>query len=330
MFSNPKGSNTPPLAIILGCSGTVLTDAEKTFFEKANPLGFILFGWNIESAAQVKALVQSLKEVVQREAVPILIDVEGGRVNRLEKLGYAWPEAASFERLSDADDTQQKTCFEVHQDIAKTLKALSISVDCSPVLDVRIPRAHEIIGSRSFSQSPDRVGSLGQAAIQGLWAGGICPVVKHIPGHGAALVDSHDELPVIDLSLEALEKHLSPFQQAVGLFDTHPFMAMTAHITYSAVDASSPATTSAKVIQTLIRERIGFSGLLMSDDLEMKAMAGSPEVKVQQTLDAGCDIALYARGGVVVWEEALHGARHLSDHTLGCLEGIFSKLASIT
>ncbi|MGL5720503.1 MAG: glycoside hydrolase family 3 N-terminal domain-containing protein [Alphaproteobacteria bacterium] len=329
MFSNRKGSNTPPLAIILGCNGTVLTDAEKAFFEKANPLGFILFAWNIESAIQVKALVQSLKEVVQREAVPILIDVEGGRVNRLEKLGYTWPEAASFEILSGAVAAQQKACFDVHQDIAKALKALSISVDCSPVLDVRVPGAHEIIGSRSFSESPDRVGNLGQAAIQGLWAGGVCPVVKHIPGHGAALVDSHDALPVIDLSLEALEKHLAPFQQAMALFDTHPFMAMTAHITYSAVDVSSPTTTSAKVIQTLIRERIGFSGLLMSDDLEMKAMAGSPSVKVQQTLDAGCDIALYARGGIPVWEEALRGARHLSDHALGCLESIFSKLASI-
>ncbi|MGL4825459.1 MAG: glycoside hydrolase family 3 N-terminal domain-containing protein, partial [Alphaproteobacteria bacterium] len=158
MFSNLKGPHTtPPLAIILGCSGTVLTDQEKAFFAKANPLGFILFAWNIESTTQVKALVQSLKEVVQREAVPILIDAEGGRVNRLEKLGYTWPEAASFEALSGAVAAQQNGCFEVHRDIAKTLKALSISVDCSPVLDLRVPGAHEIIGSRSFSESPDRV-----------------------------------------------------------------------------------------------------------------------------------------------------------------------------
>lgn len=329
MSSNRKGSSTPPLAMILGCSGIALTDEEKTFFAKANPLGFILFAWNIESATQVRALVQSLKEVVQREAVPILIDVEGGRVNRLEKLGYTWPEVASFETVSGAADAPQKACFGVHQDIAKTLKALSISVDCSPVLDVRVPGAHEIIDSRSFSVSPEVVGNLGQMAIQGLWAGGVCPVVKHIPGHGAALVDSHDALPVIDLSLEALEVHLSPFRQAMNLFDTHPFMAMTAHITYSAVDASAPATASAKIIQTLIRERTGFSGLLMSDDLEMKAMAGSPEAKVRQTLDAGCDIALYARGGIAVWEEALRGARHLSDHALECLERVFSKLANI-
>jgi beta-N-acetylhexosaminidase len=323
--------------MLLGCSGTVLTDTEKAFFSKANPLGFILFAWNIESAAQLKALVQSLKEVLQREAVPILIDVEGGRVNRLASLGYSWPEAASFEKLSGpatarADFSRtlsHKACFETHQDIAKTLQALSISVDCSPVLDVRVPGAHAVIGSRSFSESPDIVGSLGQAAIQGLWACGVCPVVKHIPGHGAARVDSHEALPVVDLSLEALERHFAPFHQAVALFETHPFMAMTAHIVYSSVDATAPATTSAQVIQTVIRERIGFRGLLMSDDLDMKAMAGTPETKVRQTLDAGCDIALYAKGGVAVWEEALLGARPLSDHALACLGAIFLKLRNV-
>lgn len=318
MSSNLK-ANTPPRAVILGIAGTTLTDGEKALFEQTNPVGFILFGWNLESYAQVKTLIQSLKNAVQREDVLILMDVEGGKVNRLAKLGHTWPAPAFFEALDDGP----QACFKAYQDIGRTLTQLGVNVDCAPSLDVRVPGAHEVIGSRSFSASPTQVAALGKAAIQGLLEAVICPVIKHIPGHGPATQDSHETLPVVDLPLEQLEDHFFPFQQMVDLFPTYPFMGMTAHIVYKALDPDSPATLSRRVIQDIIRGKIGFKGILMSDDLDMKAISGPPGEKVQGVLQAGCDLALYGKGDLATLTQAALSAPPLKDTPLTHLEAFF-------
>ena len=315
MSLNPNAT-TPPRAIILGCGGPVLTNDEKALFSKANPVGFILFGWNLETPEQTKALIACLKEVVQRENILILMDVEGGRVNRLSTWGHAWPNPALFETLPDP----KTACFNTYQDIGHTLAQLGVQVDCAPVLDVRVPGAHQVVGSRSFSTCPNQVATLGKAAIQGLWKAGVCPVIKHLPGHGPAMVDSHESLPVVSLPMETLEDHVLPFKQAMDLFPTHPFMAMTAHIVYQALDPSLPASLSPKVIQETIRRTIGFEGVLMSDDLDMKAISGSPKEKVQGVVEAGCDLALYGKGDIATLTQAALSAPFIGDRVFRQLE----------
>lgn len=311
-------SQSVPLAVIFGCSGPVLTPEERAFFKRVNPLGFILFSWNLQNKDQIRALIDSFHEVTGRAQLPILIDEEGGRVARLSLiLGHSYPPAEYFEHLADCDvEEAYKACFDNYKSIGDMLKEAGITVNCVPVLDVRTKGASDIIGDRSFSENPELVGFLGEAAIRGTLAAGCQAVMKHIPGHGAALVDSHESLPIVDLSLEALKSHFRPFQMNADSVS----WAMTAHILYSALDKVHPATQSSKVIQNIIRKEIGFNGFLVSDDLYMKALSGTPAEKTRRALAAGCDAVLYCKGGLAEFEDAARGARPLTPEACARLE----------
>lgn len=304
MASSPKGSSrvTGGVPIIFGLEGPQLTDGERFFFEATNPWGFILFRWNMETPEQIQNLIKKLKETVGREDVPILVDAEGGRVFRLPEAFYPKPPAFQVFGEIWRDDPEQalQACYKNAHDIGQTLHSLGFTVNCSPLLDLRVKGAHDVIGDRAFSTDPTIVGQLGAAVIRGLSDAGITPVIKHIPGHGAALTDSHDELPVVTLSHEALQPHLIPFQM-----NREAPWAMTAHIVYEAIDPTQPATFSSPVIQDIIRGEIGFKGILVSDDLYMKAVSGTPAEKVQRALNAGCDAVLYCRGGLEEWKRSV-------------------------
>ena len=291
--------------LFLGLAGLALNDNERALFRAANPAGYILFKRNVDSPDQVGALTQSLRDLAGRD-VPILIDQEGGRVARLRP--PHWPEFPTGERFGLLYDKAPITAIEACRlnalALAALLKDLGINVDCLPLLDVRDLQGHDIIGDRSFGAEPMVVSALGKAVLDGFKAGGICGVVKHIPGHGRARADSHLELPVVTASRDELERDFEPFRR---LADAP--MAMTAHITYTALDAARCATLSPDVID-FIRNDIGFGGLLMSDDLGMHAL-GNPQsgghppgsnalqdfgARALASLDAGCDIALHCSG----------------------------------
>ena len=283
-----------PKAAIFGLQGTTLLAEEKNFFHRVNPLGFILFARNCESPDQLKALISSLKSIQERDDVLILIDQEGGRVARL-KPPY-WRKAPAAKLFADyAQSTSvNEGELEVYANarlIAQELYQLGINVNCAPLADVPVPGSHNIIGDRAFGNEPQQVALLADAQARGLLDGGVLPVLKHIPGHGRARADSHEELPVVYESLDILEKtDFIPFKKL-----SHLPLGMTAHILYTAIDDKLPATLSPTVIN-LIRREIGFDGLLMSDDLSMKALGGSFEDRTIQSLNAGCDIVLHCNG----------------------------------
>ncbi|HXS07857.1 MAG TPA: beta-N-acetylhexosaminidase [Rhizomicrobium sp.] len=277
---------------IYGCSGATLTADERAFFRDVRPWGFILFGRNVESPEQVRALVRSLRETV--EGAPILIDQEGGRVARLKPPHWhARPAASRFGGLHDKDpEAAREATYLNARLIAHDLAQLGINVDCLPVLDVPVAGAHDVIGDRAFARDPATVIDLGRAQIEGLMEGGVLPVMKHIPGHGRAGADSHLSLPRVDADVEELSA--SDFVTFRSL-DLCP-MAMTAHVVYDSIDPQRPATTSPKVIRDVIRGEIGFDGLLMSDDLSMQALDGPLEVRTRAALFAGCDVVLHCNG----------------------------------
>ena len=291
--------------LILGLAGLALSAEEAALFRSADPAGYILFKRNVESPDQVRALTQSLRDLAGRD-VPILIDQEGGRVARLRPPHWpAFPPGEVFGRLYEkAPITAIEACRLNALALAALLRDLGINVDCLPLLDVRDESGHDIIGDRSFGTEPLVVAALGKAVLDGFQAGGICGIVKHIPGHGRARADSHLELPVVTTSRDELERDFIPFRRLAGA----P-MAMTAHITYTALDAARCATLSPDVID-FIRNDIGFGGLLMSDDLGMHAL-GNPRsgghppgsnaladfgARALASLEAGCDIALHCSG----------------------------------
>ena len=308
--------------LFLGIAGLALNDDERALFRAANPAGYILFKRNVDSPDQVRALTQSLRDLAGRD-VPILIDQEGGRVARLRP--PHWPEFPTGERFGLLYDKAPITAIEACRlnalALAALLKDLGINVDCLPLLDVRDTQGHDIIGDRSFGAEPMVVSALGKAVLDGFKAGGICGVVKHIPGHGRARADSHLELPVVTASREELERDFEPFRR---LADAP--MAMTAHITYTALDAARCATLSPDVID-FIRQDVGFGGLLMSDDLGMHAL-GNPQsgghppgsnalqdfgARALASLDAGCDIALHCSGDFNEMRAIVEAAPVMSD-----------------
>jgi beta-N-acetylhexosaminidase len=284
-----------PLAAIFGCAGPSLSNAELAFFRDADPYGFILFARNVENPEQVRALVRELRAAVGRPDAPVLIDQEGGRVQRLKPPHWrAAPPGRRFGELfaRDAKLAEEGAVINA-QLIAAELTDLGIDVDCLPLLDVPVPGAHDIIGDRAFGETPDVIIALGRATCRALRAGGVMPIVKHIPGHGRARSDSHLELPVVDASLEDLRAtDFAPFKALAN----EAAWAMTAHVVYSAIDASAPATLSAKVIAEVIRGEIGFDGPLISDDLSMKALSGDFESRTRGALAAGCDLVLHCNG----------------------------------
>jgi beta-N-acetylhexosaminidase len=281
---------------IYGCAAASLSAAEKSFFREVRPWGFILFARNISDSAQVKALVQELRETVGDAKAPVLIDQEGGRVARLKPPHWhARPPAARFGALHDTNpEAAREAVYLNARLIAHDLASLGINVDCLPVLDVPVPGSHDVIGDRAFSTDPATVITLGKAQIEGLIDGGVLPVMKHIPGHGRAGADSHLDLPQVTASAEELSA--SDFVTFRSL-DTCP-IAMTAHVVYESIDPQRPATTSPKVIRDVIRGEIGFDGLLMSDDLSMKALDGPLSVRAKQAQFAGCDLVLHCNGSM--------------------------------
>ena len=288
-MSPASSSSREPRAVIFGAAGPALNDEEKKFFRSADPLGFILFARNCENPAQVKSLVKDLRETVGREDAPVLIDQEGGRVARLKP--PHWPEYPPASAIAAAKNPEE-AAFLGAQLIADDLAALGITVDCAPVLDLPVPGSDAIIGDRAYGTDPAIVATLGRAVCDGLLAGGVLPIIKHIPGHGKAGVDSHLALPVVATSRAELEAgDFAPFRALNAM----PW-AMTAHIVYSAIDADVPATLSPRLIAGTIRASIGFGGVLISDDLSMKALPGSLSGRAKGALEAGCDVVLHCNG----------------------------------
>ena len=285
------------LPVIFGFSGVSLTADERTFFKDTNPAGYILFARNIESPEQLRALTDSLRDLAGRDQLPILIDQEGGRVARLgPPLWRNWPAAAVLADLPASPTATQldRAIDRVqcnYEALGLELASMGINVTCAPVLDVPQPDAHDIIGDRAFAQTPEMVAKLGRACLDGLALAGVAGVIEHIPGHGRARSDSHETLPRVAASEHNLAIDCEPF---AALADAP--MAMTAHVIYEAWDPEHCASVSAIVIQEQIRQRIGFDGLLISDDLDMKALSGDIPARAVAVLAAGCDIALNCWG----------------------------------
>jgi beta-N-acetylhexosaminidase len=300
-----------PTRAIYGCSGPVLAPEERAFFSSSQPWGFILFGRNIADPAQVRALVADLRESVGR-AAPVLIDQEGGRVARLKPPHWRErPAAARFGAIADPEKAREAVYLGARL-IAHDLTALGINVDCLPVLDVPVSGAHDIIGDRAFGRDPATVIGLGKAQIEGLLEGGVLPVMKHIPGHGRAGADSHLALPRVETGRETLSA--TDFVTFRSL-NTCP-LAMTAHVIYQAIDPQRPATTSPKVIRDVIRGEIGFDGLLLSDDLSMRALDGPISHRAKAALFAGCDLVLHCNGDMEEMQDVASEAKELTGEAL--------------
>ena len=296
-------------AAILGCAGHRLTAEEQALFRDVRPWGFILFKRNVDSPDQVRALTAALRACVDRADAPILIDQEGGRVQRLGPPHWpVYPPGRAYGRVSPDPLVRREIARLGARLMAHDLAQLGINVDCVPVLDVPAPDGHEIIGDRAYGDAPDEVAVLGRAAAEGLIAGGVLPVIKHIPGHGRARADSHLDLPVVEASLAELEaRDFPPFR---ALSDMP--MAMTAHVVYAAIDRRAPATTSRRAVRRIIRGSLGFDGLLMSDDLSMKALSGDFAQRARGALAAGCDVVLHCNGDMAEMRAVLDGTRALA------------------
>ncbi|MBV8090483.1 MAG: beta-N-acetylhexosaminidase [Alphaproteobacteria bacterium] len=299
-----------PRAIILGCAGEALTTDERRFFAAADPIGFILFRRNCRSPEQVRRLTSALREAVGQDDAPILIDQEGGRVARLRPPHWrVYPSAARFGSLPEAD--AELAARLGARLIADDLQPLGITVDCLPVLDVPVPGADPVIGDRAYGSEPARVARLGRAVCQGLLEGGVLPVIKHIPGHGQARVDSHRACPVIEAAEEELRcSDFAPFRALRDM----PW-AMTAHIVYMAIDPTAPATVSTLVISQVIRKEIGFEGVLVSDDLSMRALGGEIGARAGAALAAGCDLVLHCNGDLRQMEAIVAATGPISGET---------------
>jgi beta-N-acetylhexosaminidase len=281
-------------AFITGIAGLTLSADEQAFIRETRPWGFILFRRNVEQPAQVAALVRELRDAAEFPDAPILIDQEGGRVQRLGPPHWpAYPPGEVFSRLYDVDSALGLQAARLSARlIADDLFQLGISVDCLPLADVPVAGADAVIGNRAYGTDPDKVAAIARAVTEGLEQGGVLPVLKHIPGHGRATADTHFLLPTVDAPEAELEA--TDFAAFRPLADLP--MAMTAHVVFSAIDAAHPATTSATMIGHVIRGSIGFQGLLMSDDVSMNALAGSIADRTRAIVAAGCDMVLHCNG----------------------------------
>ncbi|MCZ8544785.1 beta-N-acetylhexosaminidase [Mesorhizobium qingshengii] len=289
---------TESKSMILGCAGKSLTREEINFYRNECPWAFILFARNIGETEQIRDLVAEMRDCIGRPDALVFIDQEGGRVQRLRPpLAPNYPAGGALGALWRNDhDAGARAAWLMARLHAFDLLRYGITADCLPVLDVPIEGASDVIGARAYGKEPRPVIELGRAAAEGLMAGGVLPVMKHIPGHGRAFADTHFELPIVNASLSDLQRHdFAPFREL-----NHLPMAMTAHVVYSAIDPNNPATTSGKVIDEIIRREIGFDGLLMSDDTSMKALSGDFPTKAASILAAGCDLVLHCNG---VFEE---------------------------
>jgi len=275
--------------VIFGIAGPVLTPEERRFFAAAEPAGFILFRRNCVDRVQMRALTDSLRDLTGRADLPVLIDQEGGRVARMVPPEWpVFPAGAAFDRLYDLSPMSAIQAARANaQALGLMLAEVGVTVNCAPLLDVRVPETTDAIGDRAFGSDAMRVAALGRATLDGLAAAGVAGVVKHMPGHGRAVVDSHLTLPVVDADVEALEQDVEPFRTLA-----HAPFGMTAHLMFPAWDIDRPATLSSTIIDRVIRGAIGFDGFLFSDDIDMKALSGTPADRAAAAVAAGCDAVL--------------------------------------
>jgi beta-N-acetylhexosaminidase len=296
-------------AAIYGLSGPELTPEERTFFLQADPAGYILFKRNCVDREQLLRLTEELRGLHGRADLPILIDQEGGRVARMQPPEWpSFPRGELFDRLYQAAPSSAIEAARMNaRAIALTLKSVGINVNCLPMLDVRQPGASDIVGDRAYGGEPMQVAALGRAVLDGMASAGVIGVIKHIPGHGRALVDSHKELPVVTASAEELEVDLEPFERL-----REAPMGMVAHILFTAWDEVHPSSQSPLIIEEVIRHRIGFNGFLMTDDIGMEALSGSPGERSAAALAAGCDCTLHCSGK---FEEMIDVANHVGELT---------------
>ena len=301
-------------AFIAGVAGTELSTEERSFFRSERPWGFILFKRNVETPTQIAALTGQLREALGEPEVPIFIDQEGGRVQRLGPPNWSsYPAGAVFGQLYDIAPAMGVTAARLSARlIADDLQRIGVTVDCLPLADVPAPGADAVIGDRAYGTEPGKVAAIARAVAEGLEQGGILPVVKHIPGHGRAAADTHFRLPVVDAPKKELET--TDFAAFRPLADLP--MAMTAHVVFSAYDPVQPATTSATIIERVIRRLIGFQGLLMSDDVSMNALAGSIAERTRAIFAAGCDVVLHCNGKMPEMRDVAREAPELSGKAL--------------
>lgn len=293
-------------AAIYGCAGPELSAEERAFFADVRPWGFILFRRNVESPEQLLRLTSALRDSVGWDA-PVLVDQEGGRVQRLGPPHWSrYPPGDAYLKATSDLSAARELARLGGRLMAHDLKAVGINIDCAPVLDVPTPGAHDIIGDRAYGRDPATVALLGRAVAEGLLAGGVLPVIKHMPGHGRAFADSHKELPTVHADLDTLDA-----------WDFEPFRAlsdmpigMTAHIVFTAIDKKRPATQSKTAIK-LIRERLGFGGLLLSDDLCMNALSGTLTERAEVSLKAGCDLVIHWTGDMAEMRQVAEGVGSL-------------------
>lgn len=305
MVSSPLASR----AFITGLSGLTISPLERAFLRDAAPWGLIIFKRNISNPQQVADLVCDFRDAVGWEA-PVLVDQEGGRVQRLGPPQWsAYPPGAVYGAIYDRDKASGLAAARLGAHlIASDLRALGIDVDCLPLADVPISGADNVIGDRAYGTTPDKVAAIAGAVAEGLLAGGVLPVLKHLPGHGRARADSHKELPVVDTDRATLEQ--TDFAAFRPL--KHLPLGMTAHVVFSAIDRLAPATTSVTMVREVIRGSIGFAGLLMSDDVSMGALSGTIATRSQQALAAGCDVVLHCNGDLAEMREVASVAPELA------------------
>ena len=275
---------------IFGLSGLVLTDAERGFFREVDPAGYILFGRNIDSREQVRALTDELRGIHARDRLLVTIDQEGGRVRRMKDPAWPYyPPGGAFDRLYDtAPASAIEAARASAQAMGMDLAEVGITMTHAPVLDVRQPGAHDVIGDRALGSEPGRVAALGRAVLDGLARAGVAGTIKHMPGHGRSMVDTHKELPTVTATADELEWDLAPFRQLAAQAPS----GMTGHLVFTAWDKDNPATLSPYVVGTVIRQQIGFDGLLFTDDLDMEALTGTVPERAARAIAAGCDLAL--------------------------------------
>lgn len=302
-------------AAIFGCAGPVLLPDERVFFRDADPFGFILFARNVEDPVQLRRLTSDLREAVGREA-PVLVDQEGGRVQRLRSPHWReWTPPLDTVDGAGSIEAAERIMRLRSAVIAAELAAVGIDADCIPTLDVVRPETHPFLMNRCYGRTPEVVARIGRAVADGLMAGGVLPVMKHMPGHGLSHVDTHHDLPTVDASHDALTAvDFAPFRALADL----P-MAMTAHLVFAALDGERPATQSPTMIR-VIREEIGFKGLLMSDDLNMQALSGTLAERTARTIAAGVDIALHCKGDMAEMVEVAGAAGRMGPKALARAE----------
>ena len=309
-------------AAIYGCAGHRLTAEEKAFFSDVRPWGFIVFRRNVDSPDQLRALTDEMRETVGDPAAPVLIDQEGGRVQRMGPPHWPkYPPGEAYLRATNDTLAARELARLAARLMAHDLRGVGITVDCLPVLDVPVPGSHDIIGDRAYGRDPATVAQLGRAAAEGLLAGGVLPVIKHMPGHGRAFADSHHDLPVVHADLLHLDAwDFAPFR---ALSDMP--LAMTAHVVFDAVDPKRPATTSKKALK-LMRRDLGFGGLIVTDDLSMKALSGSLTERAEAALKAGCDIVLHCNGDLAEMRAVAEGTGPLKGRAARRAEAALARV----